>query len=344
MEVDGETVVDVVPARGRVPDRTLVPGFVDLQVNGHDDVDVATATAGDWDRLDTLLLAQGVTAWCPTLTTAPLDAYGPPLDRIGSAMARAGGDRPWMVGIHLEGPFLGDRSGAHRPEWIRDADLEWLAALPTTVRVVTLAPERPGALEAVSQLAQQGVLVALGHSSAGHDEAVAAVDAGARVVTHLFNAMAPLHHRSPGLAGAALADDRLAVSVIADGVHLHPAALRLAFRAKGPGRVVLVTDAVAWRSGRVAGRDVAVRDGAPRLPDGTIAGSCLTMDGAVRTAATVAGVALADAVAAASTTPASLLGLEGRGRIETGATADLVALGPDLAVEATWVAGRQVHG
>jgi N-acetylglucosamine-6-phosphate deacetylase len=222
-------------------------------------------------------------------------------------------------------------------------DTAWLARLPDVVRVVTLAPEAPSALDAVAMLAARGVLVSLGHSTADLEQATAAVDAGARLVTHVFNAMPALDHRRPGLVGAALSDDRLVVSLIADFAHVHPAVVRVAFRAKGAARVALVTDAVAWRSGRVAGRQIALRDGAPRLPDGTLAGSALTMDGAVRNCVSV-GIDLADAVAAASAVPARLLDLSDRGRIEAGAAADLVELGPELHVRATWVAGRQAHG
>jgi len=337
------TIAELRPAGGPVPDVALVPGFVDLQVNGHDDVDVATAEGEDWERMDGLLAAQGVTTWCPTLVTAPLEAYAAPLARITAAAARSGA-RPAVAGAHLEGPFLGGRAGAHPTEHLRAADPGWLAALPGIVRVVTLGPEVDGAHEAIRTLADRGALVALGHSAATYEQAEAAVDAGARLVTHCFNASGELHQRAPGFLGAALSDDRVAVSLIADLAHVHPALLRLAFRAKGRGRVVLVTDAVAWRSGRIGAIEMAPGDdGVPRLPDGTLAGSALTMDRAVRNVVGAAGVDLADAVAAASTTPASLLGLEDRGALAPGRRADVVALSGTLEVAATWVAGEQVH-
>jgi N-acetylglucosamine-6-phosphate deacetylase len=342
--VDGGVVAEVAPTRGPVPERTLVPGFVDLQVNGHDDVDVARADGADWDRLDGLLAAQGVTTWCPTVVTAPLASYDGAFDRIAKAAARAGDDRPAVAGVHLEGPFLGAMPGAHPPELLRPLDDGWLAALPPLVRVVTLGPELHGAATSIARLAGRGVLVSIGHSAASLEEAEAAVDAGARLVTHCFNGMPPLHHREPGLVGAALSDPRLAVSLIADLVHVHPAALTIAFRAKGRGGVVLVTDAVGWRSRGIG--DIRIRhDGtAPRLADGTLAGSALTMDRAVANVVTVCGVSLEDAVAAASTTPAALLGLDDRGALAPGRRADIVALTRDLQVEATWVGGRQIHG
>jgi N-acetylglucosamine-6-phosphate deacetylase len=344
VETDGGSIVHVGPTTGAVPDRVLVPGLVDLQVNGIDDVDVATADGADWERLDGLLVAQGVTTWCPTLVTAPLDRYALPLARIAEAAARPG-PRPAIAGAHLEGPFLGGKPGAHPPDLIIPADLGWLADLPPGVALVTVAPEPPGAVEAIRALAGRGVLVSLGHSAATIDQARAGVDAGARLVTHGFNGMSGLDHRAPGMVGALLTDDRVAVSLIADLVHVHPAALEVAFRCKPADRVVLVTDSVAWRRGRVGGIDL-VHDGtAPRLPDGTLAGSALALDHAVANVVAHCAVPLERAVAAASANPAALLGLEDRGAIEAGRRADLAALDPGtLQARATWVGGEQVHG
>lgn len=340
--VEGGRVVAVEPVSGPVPDRTLAPGFVDVQVNGLEDVDVADV--GDrWPRLDELLAAGGVTTWCPTLVTAPLDAYPDRLEAVAAAAARPEGGRPAIAGAHLEGPFLGGRPGAHPVELLRPIGLDWLAALPDVVRLVTLAPELEGAPEAVRLLRRKGVGVSLGHSAATPAQVAACVEAGATLVTHLFNGMPPLHHRDPGLAGEALLDDRLTACVIGDGVHVAPAAVALAFRCKPPGRVALVSDAIAWRVPHHAGASIALVDGAARLADGTLAGSAITLDAAVRTAV-AGGVPLADALVAASTTPAAAIGCTDRGSLAPGARADLVALGPDLAVQATWVAGRQVHG
>lgn len=330
------------PTSGPVPEVTLVPGFVDLQVNGHDDVDVATAEGAEWDRLDDLLLAQGVTTWCPTLVTAPLATYPSALDRIATAATRASESGPTIAGAHLEGPFLGRRAGAHPVEHLRPVDPAWLTALPPIVTMVTLGPEADDAVAGVEALRRRGALVALGHSNATIEEAEAAAEAGAQLVTHCFNATGELHQRAPGLLGAALTDERLAVSLIADLAHVHPALLRLAFRAKGADGVVLVTDAVAWRAGRVGAIEMSVReDGVPRLADGTLAGSALTMDRAVRNVVGAAGVDLADAATAAATTPARLLGLDDRGALVPGRRGDLVALTSDLAVAGVWVGGEQ---
>jgi len=337
-------ITAVRPATSTCPDRVLAPGFVDLQVNGVDDVDVTDAAGSDWERLDALLLAQGVTTWCPTLVTAPLPTYGHALARIDAAARRRAERRPAIAGAHLEGPFLGGAPGAHPEEHLVPVDLAWLAELPDVVAVMTLAPELPGACEAITMLRDRGVLVALGHSTATWDEVRVATDAGARLVTHLFNGMAPFHHREPGLAGAALSDPRLATSLIADLVHVHPAALQLAFAAKGDA-TVLVTDAVAWNRAAHAGRAIELgSDGTPRLADGTLAGSALTMDAAVRNVVDHAAVPIGQAITAASTTPAGLLGLTDRGTIEPGRRADLVALTPSLEVEAVWVGGDLAHG
>jgi N-acetylglucosamine-6-phosphate deacetylase len=332
--VDGGVIAEIRPARGAVPDVTLVPGFVDLQVNGIGTVDVAVAAGDDWATLDRALLAQGVTTWCPTLTTAPLRALEEALRRVGNAAGRPAGRRPDIAGAHLEGPFLAV-PGAHRPELLRpEVDRAWLDSVAGMARIVTLAPELPGALEAVSALSARGVLVALGHSACDAETAMAAAAAGARLVTHLGNAMGEFRPRAPGLLGAALADERLSVSVIADGVHSHPVFLRTVFAAKSPGSVALVTDAVASSAGTGV---------PPRLPDGTLAGSVLTMDGALSAVVRHRATGLAGAVESASTTPARLLGLRDRGAIAPGLRADLVALegGADgWSVASVWVGGE----
>jgi N-acetylglucosamine-6-phosphate deacetylase len=325
-------ILEVRPATGPVPDVVLVPGFVDLQVNGIGGVDVASATGADWSALDRALLAQGVTTWCPTIVTAPLAALEASLARIAESARRPGEGRPHIAGAHLEGPFLAV-PGAHDPEHIRrDVDLAWLDALGSLARVITLAPELPGALDAVASLTDRGVLVSLGHSACSAEVALEAAGVGARLVTHLGNAMGPLHQRAPGLVGAALVDERLHVSLIVDLVHTHPVFVRMAFTAKGAPGVALVTDAVPSAAGSPP----------PRLDDGTLAGSVLTMDAAISNVVRHSGVSLADAVKAASTTPARLLGLEDRGVIALGRRADLVALEPEdgsWRVASVWVAG-----
>lgn len=338
---DGRCVA-VRPSRsGSALPAILIPGLVDLQVNGLEEMDVVDAQESTWTKLDMALLKTGVTTWCPAVATLPAGAIEAALGAIGSlAMNRpvVGGMqlRPGIAGVHLEGPFLGEKSGAHRPEWIREIDLRWLGALPGFVAAMTLAPECPGALDATALLASRGALVALGHSNATYEQAVAAIEAGARLVTHLGNAMGPLHHRSPGLIGAALCDDRVAVSLIADPHHLHPAMIDLAFRSKGPDGVVLISDSVATTPARVGG--------SARFVEGKLRGSRNGLSHALAFSVLKAGISLPRACNAASSLPAHLLGFEDRGILEPGRRADIVALDPHLLLPvATWIAGELAY-
>jgi N-acetylglucosamine-6-phosphate deacetylase len=329
IEIDDGIISDVGPTTGAAPDHTLVPGFVDLQVNGVGDVDVRTADGGDWDELARLLSGGGTTTWCPTLVTSSLDRYAAPLARIERAAANAStATHPTIAGVHLEGPFLGGMPGAHPADRIVPIDDDWLDRLPALVRIVTLGAEVDGATTAITTLDQRGIVASIGHSAATLEEATRAIDAGARLVTHCFNAMPPLHHRAPGLVGAALSDTRVVASIIADLVHVHPVVVTVALRAKGPDGIALVTDAVPH--------------GHTHRPDGTLAGSSIVMADAFRNVVEHCGASLDTAARAASTTPARLLGLDDRGRIATGLRADVVALDDDLGVAATWIAGEQV--
>lgn len=316
-------------------DALLAPGFVDLQVNGAAAVDFARTSVADIVETIDARVVEGCTACLPTICTAPLDAYGPILERLAQVRAL----RPHAVlGVHLEGPFLGGAPGAHPRALVRSVDVEWLSALcdefGDLVRVVTLAPEADPGLAAIAGLRDRGVIVALGHSTVDYDSARAAADAGAGMVTHLFNGMGPMHHRNPGLAGAALDDRRLVPSIIADGIHVHPAMLRLALAARPD--LVLVTDAVATTAG------VETRDGAAYLADGTLAGSTLTMADAVQRVVTL-GATPAAAVRCATGNAARAIGAVDHGRIAPGVRADVVALDPDnLAVRAVWVGGTSV--
>jgi len=325
IEIDGDRIVATGAGRRGdahdLGDAFLAPGYIDLQVNGFGSVDFAIAPAEACAALvDRLRSDHGVAGCCPTLVSAPLDAYAPAIERLAHAARTTSG----IVGVHLEGPFLGGAPGAHDPALLRPVDLDWLDALldrfPGFVRVVTLAPEADPGYAATRRLAARGVTVALGHTTASYDEARAGADAGATLVTHLFNGMGPLHHRAPGLPGAALDDARLTPSLIADFVHVHPALVHVALRTRPD--LVLVSDAVA-----VDGRVVLERDGAAYLPDGTLAGSTLTMDRAVQNVVR-AGAPVEQAVAMATTNPARVLGLADRGRLVPGARADVVVLDP----------------
>ncbi len=316
-------------------DALLAPGFVDIQVNGSGDADFATAPVDGIVTAVDAMVASGTTTVVPTICTAPLDAYAAMLARLEAARAA----RPDAIaGVHLEGPFLGGAPGAHPPELVLRADVEWLDALCARfgdlVRVVTLAPEADPECAAIRMLVERGVVVALGHSTASYDEATLAAAAGARVVTHLFNGMGPMHHRSPGLAGAALTDARLVPTLIADFVHVHPAVVKMALDVRAD--TALVTDAVSTNP------PVIARDGAAYLADGTLTGSTVTMAEAVRNVASL-GLSPARAVRLATANPARVLGRSDVGRVAPGARADLVALDPQtLHVRAVWAAGTAV--
>lgn len=331
--------------------RIAAPGYVDMQVNGFAGVDVMTADEDGIALISRALAAHGVTSWVPTLITAAEDSTTRALGVLGRLLSSGVGESPRTavpLGVHLEGPFLSPRRlGTHPAQHRRDPDREllarWRRAAP--VVAVTLAPELPGALEMVRELSRDGVLVSLGHSDATAEQAHAGFDAGARTVTHLFNAMSPLHHRAPGMPGAALGRPDVVVQLVVDGHHLAPDAVRTAWAA-ARGRVVLVTDATA-AAGRadgsyaLAGVEVEVRGGAVRNAAGALAGSALTLDAAVRNVCEL-GADPVDALVAVSETPARLLGRSDVGTLAPGWRADLVVLDDDLTVRDVLVGGRPV--
>lgn len=338
-----------------LPDGVLVPGLVDLQINGCFGVDLVDATPPQWEEVAVGLTSTGVTSFAPTFITAPVPALADALRRAAQAADRLravpGAARP--IGVHLEGPFLSERRrGAHDPAYLVDPTAEaideLLSAAPGTLAVLTLAPERSGALEAIGALVAAGVLVSVGHTDATAAQVAAAAGAGARMVTHLFNAQRPLHHREPGVVGQALTDPRLTSGLIADLHHVVGAAIKVAFAA-APGRIALVTDAVA-AAGMAPGvyelggqQVITGGSGPPRRVDGTIAGSGLRLDDAVANVVGL-GVDLCTAVDAATRVPADLIGRTDLGRIAPGAVGDLVWLGEDLRCRAVWQAGELTYG
>ncbi len=363
--VDGGRITEVTtgsPPRGTedLGDVVLAPGFVDLQVNGFGATDFATAEPDELAGALETMAAGGCTTCLPTLVTAPRAEYGRMLDVVAAVRSLEGADRRCQIaGVHLEGPFLGGAPGAHPPDLIRDVDLGELDELcdrhPGLIRLVTLAPEADPGFVATARLVARGIVVAIGHTAAAYDDVLGMVDAGATLVTHLFNGMRPFHHREPGAAGAALTDERLAASVIADLEHVHPAALRVAVAAQP--RLFLVTDAVATAMGHSGARDTGVLEftapgtgrvgpgsaaRAVRLADGTLAGSTLTMERALRNAVAI-GVPVDRAVSMATTIPAEVAGLHDRGRLAPGARADLVAIDrASLTVRSVWIAGERI--
>jgi N-acetylglucosamine-6-phosphate deacetylase len=353
--VDGDRIVAVTPYadrphRGETVDLgggVLAPGLIDWQVNGGGGVLFnETPTVAGIAAIVQSHRGDGTTSLLPTLIT---DAPA----KLAAALAAAREAQesvPGALGIHVEGPFIDlRRKGAHPAQFIRamtDADAQQLIAAKAGILLVTLAPAAVSN-ELISQLAQAGIIVSLGHSEANVEEAQAAFRAGATAVTHLYNAMSQLGHRQPGLVGATLADPNIVCGLIADGHHVHAAASRAAFNAKGADGIALISDAMPPAAGGpktfiLEGRRVTQVGTKLTLDDGTLAGAAITLMDAVRYCVATLGLSLPDALKMATLTPARLLRIDDRlGRLRPGCRADLVHIGDDLSVRGTWVAGRE---
>jgi len=337
-------------------DSVLAPGFLDIHMHGGAGLDLMRASPDELPRLGKFLTTHGVTGYFPTTVAAPLDATCAALERLADAIEAAQNKgkngnaiqaRP--LGIHLEGPFLSHkRRGVHPPEFLVNPTLEiferlWQAARGH-VRMLTIAPEIPGALDVIAEAARRHVCVSIGHSDAEMAVAQSGVNAGARHATHTFNAMRPLDHRDPGIITEVLTDDRLTADIIADGIHVAPPVVKLFLQAKGTERAVLITDCIS-ATGMPEGRyqlgpiQVEVKDG-KCTAGGSLAGSVLTMDRAVRNVTQFAHWSLKDAVRAATLNPAWAAGLEGQGTLACGADADFTVLTPAGEVVKTIVHGQ----
>ncbi len=348
----GEVVVEddhlaEVREASNVPGQIIAPGLIDLQVNGAFGSDF-TANPATIRVIAPQLPRTGVTAFLPTIVTSPLETYRRAFDVMRALPDDLAGAR--VLGLHLEGPYISaQRAGAHNPAFIRKrVNPQGDGLIDESVRVITLAPELISSVPAIGALRAHGIVVSLGHTAATFEQAQDALDSGAMGGTHLFNAMTPLHHREPGVVGALLADERATVGVIPDGVHVHPSIFGWLIKAKGAGRVALVTDQMAAAGlgegeYQLGDRRVTVDETSARLENGTLAGSILTLDQGVRNLVAWGACSLAEALTMASTTPARLLGLDHLGRIEAGGGADLVVLDEDLRVKQTIVGGQVVY-
>jgi len=353
-EVPGNaTEIDL---RRDVADAILAPGFVDIHMHGGAGVDVMRAPAAELQQLNKFLTRHGVTGYFPTTVAAPLDQTCAALGRLADAIESVPASRPrngevqaLPLGIHLEGPFLSHkRRGVHPPENLLEPTVKifeqlWQAARGH-VRMMTIAPELPGALEVIAEAARRKVCVSIGHSDAVAEAARAGVRAGARHATHTFNAMRPLDHRDPGILGEVLTDPQLTADIIVDGIHVAPEIVKLFLNAKGKDGSVLITDATAatgmpdgtYQLGPI---QVQVKDGRCTM-DGKLAGSVLTMDRAIRNVTQFAGWSLQNALQAATLNPARAAGLAHRGIVAPGEEANLVAMSPTGEIVKTMVRGE----
>ena len=335
-------------------DAILAPGFLDIHIHGGAGLDVMRASLDDLPRFDQFLASHGVTGYFATTVAAPLDATCAALHRLADSIEKrspngksAVGARP--LGIHLEGPFLSHkRRGVHPPEYLVEPTVPiferlWQAARGH-VRMLTIAPEIPGAMEVIAEAARRNICVSIGHSDAELAIARQAVKAGAHHATHTFNAMRPLDHRNPGIIGEVLSDDTITADIIVDGIHVSPEVVKLFLQAKGPERAVLITDAMS-ATGMPEGRyqlgpiEVEVKDGKATAGD-SLAGSVLTMDRAVRNVTKFSHWTLRDAVRAATLNPAQAVSLSTKyGKLAAGTEANFVVLSPTGDVIKTVVGG-----
>lgn len=348
MEAGIITAVEPIPSGVTARDAELLcPAYIDTHVHGGAGVDVMEDAPDVLDRLAMHKAREGVGGFLPTTVTAPLNAIRGALARI-ARRCQAGGTGAQVLGSYLEGPyFTPQNKGAHPPELFRELELSELdsliAASQNTLRVVALAPEKPDALLAIRHLKQHGVKVMLGHSAATYDQTRAAFDAGADGLVHCYNGMTGLHHREPGMVGAGLTEPHAWLELIADGHHVHPAAMQLCCCAKE--RLVLITDAMqaaGMPDGRysLCGEDVEMHDGIVRTASGGLAGSTLSLDAAVRNMVELTGISAEEAIQMASLHPARLLGIDGQlGSLLPGKRANMIALNAGLHVQQIWIQG-----
>lgn len=336
-----------------VEDGWICPGFVDMHMHGIDGYDTMDGTPESLQAISTALARHGVTSFLATTMTAPYDQLEKVLVNIAQN-SREGLPGAQAIGIHLEGPWINPRyKGAQKEENIAIPKLDAVQKLyglsEGLIKVVTIAPEQPEALEAIAWLKERDVIVSAGHTGATFAQATEAVDAGVRHFTHCFNAMTGLHHREPGVVGAAMYHEQMSTELIADGIHVHPAVMKILYRVKTAERLALVSDsmrAAAMGEGTydLGGQEVHVQDNQAKLADGTLAGSILTLNRAVGNMVTLSGVSLPDAVEMASLTPASILGIgERKGRLAAGYDADITVLNSQFVVTMTFVAGKEVY-
>jgi len=332
-------------------DYIVAPGFVDIHVHGSAGHDAMDGTRQAIEGMAKYFASRGVTSFCPTTLTGPADQIMAAIRAVHQCQQHpAQGAQP--LGVHLEGPYIdAAKKGAQPDQYVRvaaAAEYQEFFSLGN-IRLVSLAPEIEENRPLITYARTRGAAVAVGHSSATYEQVAEAVNLGVNQSTHTFNQMEGIHHRRPGTVGAALMLDEIYAQCIADGVHLHPAIVNMLVRLKGPAKTVLITDAIRGAGMpdgeyELGGQPIVVKQGAVRLPDGTLAGSCLTMDQGVRNLAAFTGRPLPDCLQMATLTPARAIGLSDRkGSLEPGKDADIVLLTPDLEVAATLLLGKLIY-
>jgi len=333
---------EIVDVEGRI----VMPGFIDIHAHGADGDDVCDGTVEAIHRIGQRKLQEGVTTWLPTTLTQPAERLREVVETVGQAKRETRGPR--MPGIHLEGPFINAaKAGAQNPQFVRPPDVEELKALHATspLKILSVAPEMPGALEVIAEATKLGIVCSAAHTAATAEDLGAAKQAGLRHLTHFGNAMSPLHHRAIGAVGAGLLDDELMLELICDGQHLSDDMLRLIFKCVPIERLMLITDSVAasWRQDgpmTLGGLDATISGGVVRLQEGgALAGSTLRFNEGLGRLASLTGLPLHELVKATSWNQARSLGFPDAGKLEAGFAADVVVLNTDFSVWGTWVAG-----
>jgi len=331
----------------------VVPGFIDIHVHGGGGSDVMDGKYEAVKQIATTHSRFGTTAFLPTTMTMSKDKIIGSLKSIHEAFIKGTGAAE-ILGVHLEGPYISsEKKGAQKEKDIKKASieefLEFNQASGNLIRIVTIAPEKPGAIDLIRWLHKKGIIASVGHSNATYKQVQEGIKAGLTHVTHTFNAMRGFNHREPGVVGAALSSPKLILEMIADGIHLHPVAMKILIKIKEIGKIVLITDAMRAASKpegtyNLGGQEVTVVRGQARLKDGTLAGSVLTMDKAVCNMVDKVGVSLTEAIQMATANPARCLGVESKkGSLEPGKDADIVILNKKLKVELTMVKGKIVY-
>ena len=330
-------------------DQYLVPGFIDIHIHGAAGNDVMDACSEGMHLIAAALAREGVTSFLATTLSAPV----PELTQVLDNVVKVSPQLPQLVGVHLEGPFLAaTKHGAHDADYLIAPDIELLTKLQQQssglIKLLTIAPELPQAVPLIAASQALGINISLGHSAASYEVTLAAIEAGAKHATHLFNAMIGINQRAPGIAAACLLQDTIYTEVIADNIHLHPAILKLVYQLKGPDKIVLVTDAMRAKclgNGKytLGEQSVFVADGKATLVDGSLAGSTLTMPLAIKNFQQATGCTLAEAILMASANPARALGLVDVGEIAVGKKANLVVLDKYLEVQQTFLQGHDIY-